>query len=130
MLDPPDMTSAYNTQLSPTEEALFQAWATKSGRAKDMFDYDLRGAWRANAQAAADGHLPDTWKKPNHPTFSDESVYNGKDGAQGGKWAQKGSQWQFVASPYNVTNMGPEGLQLYFKHVEPDAVLVMPQGGR
>jgi hypothetical protein len=116
----------YNTPLSPQEEGLFQAWAERMGRMGDLHDYDLRGAWKANAKAAMNGHLPDTFKKPNHPTFSDESKYHGADGALGGKWTQQGSRWVFQASPYNVQNFGPDALQLYFQHVEPDAKLMLP----
>jgi hypothetical protein len=122
----PDFTDQYNTALSPAEEALFQAWAAKAGRLGDTRDYDLRGAWKANAHAAANGHLPDTYKKPNHPTFSSESIYNGINGALGGKWTQQGSRWIFQATPYNVQNMGPDALHLYFRHVEPDSLLVLP----
>jgi hypothetical protein len=117
---------AYNTPLSPQEEAMFQAWAQKMGRLGDLHDYDLRGAWKANAKDAMNGHLPDTFKKPNHPTFSQESRYHGIDGALGGKWTQKGSRWVFQASPYNLQNMPADALQLYFKHVEPDATLILP----
>jgi hypothetical protein len=116
----------YNTPLTPQEEALFQAWANKVGKLGDLQDYDLRGAWKANSKAALNGHLPDTFKKPNHPTFSNESIYHGVDGAMGGQWTQKNGRWIFQASPYNVQNMGPDALQMYFKHVEPDATLMFP----
>jgi hypothetical protein len=81
---PADLTPLYNTPLSPEDEAKFQAWIKSSGRERDLADYDLRGAWKADTKEAANGHLPDTWKKPNHPTFSTESVYNGVDGRVGG----------------------------------------------
>ncbi len=33
------------------------------------------------------GHWPDTFKKPNHPTFSVESQYaKGPDAAKAGRW--------------------------------------------
>jgi len=82
----PDYTDRYNTNLSPAEEAAYQTWAKKNRREKDTFDYDMRGAWKARIEASDNGHFPDTYKKPNHPTFSNESQYHGVDGEQGGSW--------------------------------------------
>jgi hypothetical protein len=130
MAQPPDFTGRFNTQLSPAEEQAFQAWLAKSGKEGDLRDYDLRGAWKADAKAAANGHLPDTWKKPNHPTFSTESVYNGVDGKVGGEWIEEGKdKWRFVASRTNVANMGRDGLNEYFRRTEPDAKLEIPPPG-
>lgn len=128
MSDPLDFSDRYNTTLDPMEEAVFQQWAQKSGHSGDTRDYDLRGAWKADAKAASNGHLPDTWKKPNHPTFSNESIYNGVDGAEGGQWIEepKSKKWQYKATPFVVKNYGPAFLQHYFKTVEPDSVLVLP----
>jgi hypothetical protein len=128
LLDPPDYTARYNTPLTPDQEAQFQQWAKQAGRQRDLFDYDLRGAWKADAQAAANGHLPDTWKKPNHPTFSSESQYNGVDGVEGGQWVDDGNgHWSFKASEGNVANMGAAELQAYFRQREPDAALILPE---
>lgn len=122
-----DFSDQYNTQLSPAEEAQFRAWAAKAGRLRDVYDYDLRGAWKASAQEAANGHLPDTYKKPNHPTFSAESVYSGKNGAVGGTWTQNSrGQWQFTPSEYNLRTYGAAPLRHYFQQNEPDARLVLP----
>lgn len=121
-----DLSGEYNTPLDPQEEGMFQAWAEKTGRARDVYDYDLRGAWKDNAKAAMNGHLPDTYKKPNHPTFSQESVYAKKVGGAGA-WAQQGKKWVFKAGPENLKNFGADGLKLYFQHVEPDALLVLPE---
>jgi hypothetical protein len=124
----PDMTYQFNTPLSSEEEAAFQKWATDSGRTGDTRDYDLRGAWKSDAKAAANGHLPDTWKKPNHPTFSDESQYKSPD-RQGGKWIDLGKgKWAFQATKANIDNLGIDGLKRYFKKVEPGAVLILPDG--
>lgn len=123
-----DMTARYNTPLSPQEERAFQQWAVKQKRAGDTYDYDLRGAWKTSAQEATNGHLPDTWKKPNHPTFSSESRYSSAQ-MPGGKWIEgKGGAWVFQASPYNVRAMTREGLERYFREAEPDAHLVLPAG--
>ena len=122
----PDFTDQFNTALSPQEEQAFQAWLVKTGRQRDLADYDLRGAWKAGAAADHRGHLPDTFKKPNHPTFSNESIYaSGK--YPGGEWIdQGGGKWTFQASPWNVQNYGASDLQSYFSKVEPDSKLVLP----
>ena len=126
----PDYTDRYNTPLSDGEEQAYSAWVKRTGRERDAYDYDLRGAWKADVKQAANGHLPDTYKKPNHPTFSDQSMYNGLDNAQGGQWVDAGNgQWQFVASPHNVSNIGAQGLSEYFKQREPDVSLILPQEG-
>ena len=121
-----DLTNDFNTKLSPADEARFQTWAKAHGRQRDTADYDLRGAWKDNAQEASNGHLPDTWKKPNHPTFSSESRYSSKD-RPGGRWTEgKNGKWQFEASAWNVRNLGADGLKRYFQKAEPDAQLTIP----
>lgn len=130
MAEPQDLTAEFNTQLSPQDEAKFQAWAKANGRDGDTFDYDLRGAWKDNAEEAANGHLPDTWKKPNHPTFSQESKYSNAQ-RRGGQWAEgPDGKWQFKASDWNVRNLGADGLKGYFSEREPDAVLTLPVEAR
>jgi hypothetical protein len=57
-------------------------------------DYDLEAAYKnlpeknmkAWAKDPEKNHLPDTYKKPNHPTFSKESVYY-KPGMEAGTWS-------------------------------------------
>lgn len=133
-----DYTDKYNTKLSPADEAKFQAWIkTLPPRLQSTADYDMRGAWQADAQQAANGHLPDTWKKPNHPTFSDESQYHSA-ATPGGKWIQIAppdsahpeGKWAFQASDWNVRNFGVEGLKQYFQQSEPDATLTLPLAAR
>lgn len=65
----------YDTALSPEEETQFQAWKRKYAPHDSGEDYDLRGAFKAGLQPAENGHWADTYKKPNHPTFSDQSQY-------------------------------------------------------
>lgn len=92
----------FNSALNPDEEQQFQGWladrSTKDGRDRslDLQDYDMRGYWangggREGATPDVSGHFPDTWKKPNHPTFSNQSIYDGvqlADGSivHGGSW--------------------------------------------
>lgn len=118
----------YETQLAPHEEQAFQAWrATLPTDLQNMGDYDLRGAWKANAQEASNGHLPDTYKKPNHMTFSDESQYASPQ-RPGGSWAQsQDGSWVFLASPTNLRGRDPSDLLNYFQAFEPGNSVVLPR---
>lgn len=124
----PDLSGKYNTALSADDETKFDTWRkTLPARLNNDSDYDLRGAWKANASEASNGHLPDTFKKPNHPTFSTESQYSGKDGNVGGTWDgddKKG--WSYTPSKTNLSNMSADELKDYFAKVEPDSKLNLP----
>ncbi len=126
---PPDMTDQYNTQLSPDEEPAYQQWkASLPENLQNENNYDLRGAFKANAEKSANDHLPDDFKKPNHPTFSTQSKYHGVDGYEGGEWQSNGDdRWTFKASPTNVQMHGRAGLQSYFGRVEPGNMLSLPE---
>lgn len=66
----------YDTKLSPSEEQSFQQWKAVNAPKDSGVDYDLRGAYKAGVSpSASNGHWPDTYKKPNHPTFSNQSIY-------------------------------------------------------
>lgn len=123
----PDLTNQFNTALSSPQESQFEAWQQKlPARLRSARDYDLRGAWKAGAQEAANGHLTDEFKKPNHPTFSSESIYSGKNGEQGGQWSKdKADKWIFKPGASNLKNYGQQGLEDYFKRSEPDSILDM-----
>jgi hypothetical protein len=125
--DPYDFTTTHNTQLTPAEEKAFTKWATKTGKIKDLYDYDLKGFWKSGAGTAENGHGTDVYKKPNHPTFSDQSKYHTSD-TPGGTWAQTPTgQTMFTPSPYNLQNMSAPALQQYFQKVEPNVILNLPQ---
>jgi hypothetical protein len=123
--DPLDYSGKYNTPLPPQDEATYQQWVGQQSQAagrnvaNDTYDYDMRGWWKANNGAPLEGgHLTDQYKKPNHPTFSDQSQYNGVDGMQGGKWQQGDDKnWSFTPGATNMYS-APE-LQDYFQRVEP-----------
>ena len=119
----------YDTQLTPEEETAFLKWAQSQNRLGDLADYDLRGAWKAQVSQAGNGHFPDTYKKPNHPTFSDESQYSTPE-MRGGHWSGSDQRWAFWASPQNIKNMGLLGLSNYFNSREPDSLLVMESNYR
>lgn len=65
----------FETPLSPVEENNFQDWKAHMAPNDSGHDYDFRGAFKAGIEPAENGHWPDTFKKPNHPTFSDQSQY-------------------------------------------------------
>lgn len=113
-----DLTNEQNTPLTPEEEARFQQW--RAGLPEDlqnMRDYDLRGAWKADAQAAANGHLPDTWKKRNHMTISDESIHAGPNS---GHWSDKAPDGTYTyTAPADFTRYHTPDQELnYFQAVE------------
>ncbi len=71
-----DGSPSFDTALTPQEEVRFQAWKQRYAPKDSGEDYDLRGAFKANLKPDPQtGHWPDTFKKPNHPTFSNESKY-------------------------------------------------------
>lgn len=122
--DPLDWTDRYNTPLTPKEESAFQSWLFKAKKALDLRDYDLRGAWRDGVARDGRGHLPDTWKKPNHPTFSEGSIYSGVDGFEGGIWRELApKKWAYRPSATNLRLHGADGLSEYFRQREPTAKL-------
>lgn len=80
----------YVTKLSPEDETKYQQWVKETKAAvtekEEDSDYDMRGFWQglhAGDPRAKQGvsdfdgrmHYKDTWKMPNHPTFSRESMY-------------------------------------------------------
>lgn len=138
--DPLDYTDKYNTQLSQPEQQSFDAWSAdqsqKVGRdvSKDKYDYDMQGWWKQNSQDTPDGpqlkggHLTDTFKKPNHPTFSGYSQYHGVDGNQGGNWTKKpDGSWSFMPGSTNLKNFSADDMRDYFKRVEPGNELLLSQ---
>lgn len=127
--DPRDFSNQYNTELSDEDEKGYQKWAKEKGRTKDDYDYDMRGAWKEGVQQSENGHFPDTYKKPNHPTFSDESKYHGKDGNEGGKWAKKdGDKYTFTPGKTNMKHWKADELRGYFSEREPGNEVVLPDG--
>ena len=120
----------YNTELSAKEKHEYMLWAeemkNKQGRdiLRDEVEYDWRGWWKENKKNPDVGHVTDKYKKPNHPTFSNESIYSGKNGYEGGQWKDiGGGKWEFTASKTNLTFRSKEELDKYFKEREPDAIL-------
>lgn len=88
-------------------------------------DYDYKAAREAGVKPDARGHLPDTYKKPNHITFSDESQYD--DGGAGHWEKAKDGKWSFTPGPTNLKYHSMDEIRRYFKEYEPDAVLKEPK---
>lgn len=130
---PPDYSGQYNTQLDPAQEYAYQNWLqvqsalNKRDMSRDNFDYDMRGAFASGAGQADNGHWPDTFKKPNHPSFSDQSQYHGADGQTGGTWSQMGGAWYFQPGQANLQFHGADGLQSYFQQSDPNVRVMLPE---
>jgi len=98
----------------------------------DTSSYNLRAYYESNPKAAMefikpDTHAPDTFKLPNHITFSDESMYH-NDKTLGGKWSFENGKDVFYASSLNIKNAGgAEKLQKYFNENEPNVKLIIPK---
>jgi hypothetical protein len=78
----------YNTPLSAEDERNFTKWKTLNAPLDSGYDYDLRGAYKSGGTKDPEtGHWKDTFKKPNHPTFSDQSQYaTGDQRDRAGHW--------------------------------------------
>lgn len=105
----------------------------RSGR-----DYDLRGAYAAGLMPGENGHLPDLFKLPNHPTFSDGSRYS-VPGQMGGHWTAPPpgtgpDGWTYAPSPDQLRDPAyAPMIQDYFARYEPRSILSLPLppiGGR
>jgi hypothetical protein len=125
----------YDTPVA--DEKAYQSWALRQALAgfnTSTVDYDMRGLFKEaggkdlskNASHGGFG-MTDRYKKPNHPTFSNQSIYHFKDGAVGGYWGMdKDGNDVYYASNHNLKNMTPEQLKEYFSRVEPGVKLVLP----
>ena len=136
-----DFTNLYNTPLTSIEQQGFNAWLkTLPKNQRSMRDYDLQGYYKF----ARDGvdpknfylnhdnpstHFNDYFKKPNHPTFSVYSKYNGQDGWQGSRWYpldKDESKWMLDVNPTNTRS--PRGLARYMQEAESSTVFSDPRG--
>ena len=116
-----DFSSKFNTSLTPDEEGRYQEWLKTEGRKDDVYDYDTRGFWKEMSNGglgvASNGHLSDKYKKPNHPTYSNESIYK-LDGYTPGYWS-KNSNGSFVFhAPSDMEQAKKDWLVQYFKENE------------
>ena len=96
-------------------------------------DYDMVGYTIANGlpDQRNGQHLTDTYKLPNHPTFSQDSMYSAP-GQQGGQWKQLApykdmpqdrwdaapGRYEFMPSPANSQFRTPNQLADYIQRYE------------
>lgn len=75
--------------IRPNEDDKYQEWRSKLPKNLQYEgDYDLKSFWKENPNWTPenkDVHMTDKFKLPNHPTFSNESMYY-KKGMKAGKW--------------------------------------------
>jgi hypothetical protein len=104
---PPDWKSSF----TPEMEKNFQGWYAE--RAKNMglnpnpddprHFYDTRGAWLKGHRSTTE-HLPDTYKLPGHPSFSDQSIYY-RPGMKAGR--SEGGLSSFAPEGKQTSTTGP-----------------------
>lgn len=91
------------TILKPQQDSLYQLWKNRlPTNLRYEGNYDLRRLWVENPgiQPSSNMHFPDRYKLPNHPTFSNESMYfNPTNQYMAGRWQETDSSWNYV--PYN-----------------------------
>lgn len=80
----------------------FHQWKQQYAPNDSGQDYDYYAAYRAGLTPDQSGHWPDTYKRPNHPTFSDESIYarDSDAGYAAGRWDGDQFNPSPVRTPY------------------------------
>ena len=124
--------SQYDTVLSPMDEQRFRLWAkTYSSPDVNLLDtsnYDMRGYFKEHGDAphTIGDHFNDTYKKPNHITFSNESKYHTED-MPGGQWDEYAQNKDvFIPAPHQVdTAKKRNELRQYFEKYEPNSNLAI-----
>jgi len=105
-------TDRFNTSLTKKEQKEFNEWVAKESERQgrdimmDKGAYDVQGFWKSGdyKKMDQDNHGTDTWKKPNHPTFSNQSNYHGVDGFYGGNWTNDAG---YQPSKQTASTYGP-----------------------
>jgi hypothetical protein len=149
----PDLRN--ETPLTPSEQKDYDRWARSMHKnpKDEEGDYDLKGYWKDVVRGNPDlpdtmkdavlyhrdqlkkmgpgAHLPDMYKKPNHPTFSDESIYHesnigGQEMNHGGHWDMENKT--FTPGPTNQVHWSRAELQRYFDKYEKGYTVKFPAG--
>lgn len=116
----PDLSNYYNTPIPDNMMDKFKDWYNKlPTNLREVKDYDLQGAFLDN-QVTHNNHLTDKFKKPNHPTFSTESIY--KKYATPGEWKDN----MFIIPDRNIDRL--EEIRKYLKTSDPDVYPVFKGG--
>jgi hypothetical protein len=113
----------YDTFLGVAAEQFYQERKKSLPKAlQSEKDYDLRGAYKAGLlDNIEEGmHLSDTFKKPNHITFSKESKYY-EEGMWAGEWVD---DYTFKI-PLNTPKAKLAKLKEYFAKYEPGARIMI-----
>ncbi len=114
------------THLQPWDEQRFRMWFNSLPEGiRNSNDYDYRGWWKENGSIPYKNgvHFTDKFKLPNHPTFSEESIYS-KGNTEGGYWTKDG----FVPSQYNTRN-GSDRIIDYMEFAEPKGTKMYDTNG-
>lgn len=96
---------SFDTPLDPQQQQGYEQWkSTLPPRLQWTGDYDLQGFYKDNGPVpfSGDMHMPDTYKKPNHPTFSNESQYApmGNPGSWNGNTFMPPAPPNFAEQPF------------------------------
>ena len=122
-------------------EALAKRWGI-SRKELEQGDYDYRAYYNSDPSAAEshlqgdpNAHFPDTYKRPTHPTFSEESIYSGRNGnVVGGKWKENPEdtqRWTYQLSPGQVkSNWDVDKTIDYAGFAEDEGLRVVDDKGR
>lgn len=87
----------YDTPLGSDQMKAFKQWKAINASNDSGYDYDLQGAWAAGMTPdPKSGHFPDRFKKPSHPTFSNESQFFMLAPEKAGFWVKD----KFMRPPY------------------------------
>lgn len=124
----------YDTPIPYDQLFAYNKWLREQSRnasrpvGLDQRDYDVQGMFMGGGSFDG-GHGPDYYKKPNHPTFSDESIYHNTPSKpadamlRGGHWNADGS---FTPGETNLQYHTPMQLMEYFQQCEPGVRLTSP----
>jgi hypothetical protein len=128
----PDFTDKFNMPIPKERQQDYQDWlkmmSTKQGRdiTMDKRDYDIQGYFLSGQTPDERGHSTDQFKKPNHPTFSNESMYSNPFlGESGGQWGDN----SFTMGKSNQLYWYKDALEHYMKKSEPGVDLKVMSGG-
>jgi len=117
---------------SPGTDTAFDAWKFRNAPRDSGYDYDLYRQFKdlngADVSKDGRGHGTDMYKRPNHSTFSDQSIYSNSE-TPGGKWAADGST--FTPSDFMLKDkQRMDALRIYMSKYEPDTTLIAGSSGR
>lgn len=110
----------FNTPIPNNMLSKYKDWYNKLPKnLQETNDYDLQGAFLDN-QVTHSNHLTDKFKKPNHPTFSNESIYSKSNSS--GKWKDN----MFIIPNRNINRL--EEIRKYLKGSDPTTYPVFNGG--